>query len=202
MNAVPMTPLNYPLQFKFQIATFANDFVATDALGQELFYVREKIFTWRDTIKVYRDSSKSTLLYELISNKLIDFQQTFTISDHQGRVVGKVRRKSIRSLWRSTFNLLTSNDQHDHTLTEKNPWTKMWDGLFGEIPIIGALSGYVFNPGYILRDAQGQELFEVQKEPSFFGRKFTVHKLSEGSLDEERLLLSLMLMVLAERTNG
>ncbi len=202
MEASPTIPLNYPLQFKFQVATFANDFVATDALGRELFYMREKIFTWRDTVKVYRDSSKSTLLYELISNKLIDFQQTFTITDRSGRVVGKVRRKSIRSLWRSTFNLLTDTDQHDHTITEKNPWTKMWDSMFGEIPIIGALSGYVFNPGYILRDAMGEELFEIQKEPSFFGRKFSVHRLTQRPLDEERLLLSLMLMVLTERRNG
>lgn len=200
----PVSPsLNYPLHFKFKIGTLANDFVATDALGQELFYVREKILTWRDTIKVYRDSSKSTLLYELISNKLIDFQQTFTISDPAtGRVVGKVRRKSIRSLWRSTFNLLRADDTHDHTITEKNPWTKMWDGLFGELPLVGVLSGYLFNPAYILRDQSGLELFEIRKEPSFFGRKFSIHKLHAAPTHEERLLLSTMLMVLVERNNG
>ncbi len=192
----------YPLAFKFQIGTLANDFVATDALGQQLFYVREKMFTWRDTIKVYRDSSKSDLLYQLVSNKLIDFQQTFTLSDADGRVVGKVRRKSLRSLWRSTFYLMDDNDVHDHSITEKNPWTKMWDGLFGEIPIIGVLSGYILNPAYVLRSEAGEELFEIRKEPSFFGRKFSVHKLAQGTLNEERLLLSLVIMVLIERSNG
>lgn len=202
MNPSAIDSIHYPLQFKFLIGMFANDFVASDALGQELFYVREKMFTWRDTIKVYRDSSKETLLYELISNKIIDFQQTFTISDERGVVIGKVRRKSIRSLWRSTFNLLTPGDEHDHTITEKSPWTRIWDSLFGEIPILGVLSGYVLNPAYMLRNAQGEELFEIRKEPSFFGRKFSVHKLTDQRQNEERLLLSLMLMVLAERTNG
>ncbi|MFD1768889.1 hypothetical protein [Sphingobacterium suaedae] len=193
---------NYPLHFKFKIGTISNDFEATDDLGHSLFYVREKIFTWRDTIKVYRDSSKSELLYELVSNKLIDFQQTFTITHYTGRVVGKVRRKTLRSLWRSTFHLMDAIDRHDHTITEKNPWTKMWDGLFGEIPILGALSGYIFNPSYILRNQQGVELYELRKEPSFFGRKFTVHKLAATPVDEERFLLCLMLIVLVERSNG
>ncbi len=192
----------YPLAFKFQIGTISNDFIASDALGRQLFYVREKMFTWRDTIKVYRDSSKSALLYQLVSNKLIDFQQTFTLSDATGRVVGKVRRKSLRSLWRSTFYLMDDNDVHDYSITEKNPWTKMWDGLFGEIPIIGVLSGYILNPAYVLRSETGEELFEIRKEPSFFGRKFSVHKLAQEIPDEERLLLSLMLMVLIERSNG
>ncbi|HLS96429.1 MAG TPA: hypothetical protein VK017_12770 [Sphingobacterium sp.] len=196
------TPLVYPLQFKFKIGTIANDFEATDAMGNSLFYVREKIFTFRDTVRVYRDSSRSEVLYELVSNKLIDFRQTFTIADNTGRVIGKVRRKSLRSLWRSTFYLLNSSGEHDYTITEKNPWTKMWDGLFGEIPIIGALSGYVFNPSYLLKDLRGVEQYEIRKEPSFFGRRFTVHRLAEQGGEEERLLLSVLLMVLIERSSG
>lgn len=197
-----MKTFNYPLHFQFRIGTFANDFVARDASGQTICYVREKIFAWRDQIKIYDDESKSNLLYELVSNKLIDFQQTFTITDHTARVVGKVRRKTLRSLWRCTFRLIDREDNHDHTIQEKNPWTKFMDGVFGEIPIIGVLSGYVFNPAYLLSNEEGKVLFELRKEPSFFGRKFTVDKLTDDTVDEERFVLSLMLMVLIERSNG
>lgn len=197
-----MTAYKYPLHFKFRVTTFANDFIATDADGATLFYVREKIFKWRDHISVYSDESKSELLYEFISNKLIDFQQTLTIYDHQNRVIGKVRRKSIKSLWRSTFYLMDQDDRHDHSITEKNVWTKFWDSMFGELPLIGMLSGYVFNPSYLLKDQQGNVLFEIVKEPSFFGRKFTLYKETDQPVDDERMVLSLMLMILAERTNG
>lgn len=78
----------------------------------------------------------------------------------------------------------------------------MWDGLFGEIPIIGALSGYMFNPSYLLKDLRGVEQYEIRKEPSFFGRRFTVHRLAEQGGEEERLLLSVLLMVLIERSSG
>ncbi|MBD1428401.1 LURP-one-related/scramblase family protein [Sphingobacterium litopenaei] len=197
-----MSLYNYPLHFKFKITTFSNDFEATDALGNTIFYVREKILTWRDQMKVYSDSSKSELLYEIKSNKLIDFQQTFTITNPQGNIIGKVRRKSIHSLWKSTFKLMDTYDNHDHTIQEKNAFVKLWDGIFGEIPIIGMLSGYVFNPSYILSANEGEELFELNKEPSFFGRKFTVHKITEKEVNEERMVLSLALMVLNERSRG
>ncbi|WP_313190058.1 hypothetical protein [Sphingobacterium sp.] len=197
-----MKDLQYPLHFQFRVTSLANDFSAKDANGNSIYYVREKIFSWRDIIMVYRDESKAELLYELRSNKLIDFQQTFTITDRTGKVIGKVRRKSIKSLWRSTFNLMDPNDVQDHTIKEKNPWVKFWDGLFGELPLIGILSGYLFNPAYILRNDQDEPVFEIIKEPSFFGRKFTVNKLTQREVDDERFVLSLMLMVLIERRNG
>lgn len=197
-----MKDLQYPLHFRFRVTSLANDFSAKDALGNSIYYVREKIFTIRDHIMVYRDESKAELLYELKSNKLIDFQQTFTITDRNGKVIGKVRRKSIKSLWRSTFNLMDANDQQDHTIKEKNPWVKFWDGLFGELPLIGMLSGYVFNPSYLLRDNNEEAVFEITKEPSFFGRKFIVNKLTDKEVDDERFVLSLMLMILIERRNG
>lgn len=197
-----MNKLQYPLQFKFRIGTLANDFIATDASGATVFYVREKIFAWKDQIKIYADEQKTNLLYELKSNRLIDFQQTFTITDSEGRVVGKVRRKTIRSLWRSTFNLMDAYDTHDYTIHEKNPWIKLGDSIFGEIPVLGALSGYILNPSYILTDDRNQERFELKKEPSFFGRKFSLHKIGDDEKDEERLVLSVILMVLMERNNG
>jgi len=193
----------YPLAFRFKIATLSNDFEAKDAQGHTLFYAREKIMTWRDVIKVYSDSSKREQLYTLRSNKLIDFQQTFSIINIAGEELGKIRRKSIKSLWRSTFELRNPAGDLDYSIEERSVWTKFWDSIFGEIPIIGALSGYVFNPSYILKDKEGVELFEIKKMPSFFGRKFEVHKLvSSHLLDEERLVLSMVLTVLIERDNG
>ena len=198
-----MSQYNYPLHFKFRITTFSNDFEATDALGNTLFYVREKILTWRDQMKVYKDSSKNELLYEIKSNKLIDFQQTFSVTNAQNQIIGKVRRKTISSLWKSTFKLMDTNDDHDHTIKEKNAFVKMWDSLFGEIPVLGMLSGYVFNPSYMLSNTAGEPLFEIKKEPSFFGRKFSVEKLTTNdAFDEERLVLSMVVMVLMERSRG
>lgn len=79
---------------------------------------------------------------------------------------------------------------------------RFMDAVLGEIPLIGMMSGYVFNPKYVVTDLQGKELMELIKKPSFWGRKFEVQKLSNTSFNEEQVVLSLMLMVIQQRDRG
>ena len=194
--------LKFPLDFKFHIATISNDFSVTDANGQAIFYVREKIFTLRDNIKVYRDSKKSELLYELTSNRLIDFQQTFTIKNQNGNVVGKARRKTLKSFWTATFHIYDANDNHLFTIKERSGLTRMMDGMFGEIPVLGFFSGYLFNPKYVLTDLNGTELMEISKEPSFFGRKFKLENYKAQPEHLELFILSYMMLLISDRDRG
>ena len=39
-----MRKIEFPLELSFKIATFANDFVAKDATGHTVYYVRQKMF--------------------------------------------------------------------------------------------------------------------------------------------------------------
>ena len=193
--------LKFPLDIKFHIATFSNDFSVTDANNQSVFYVREKILSWRDVIKVYRDSSKKEELYQLRSNKVIDFQQTFTITDANGNIVGKAKRKTLKSFWTATFHIYDANDNHIFTIKERSGFTRMMDGMVGEIPVVGFFSGYLFNPKYALSNLQGTELMEVSKEPSFFGRKFKLNQYQQTE-DDALFVLSFMLMLLTDRNRG
>lgn len=193
--------LKFPLDIKFHIATFSNDFTVTDANNHSLFYVREKVFSWRDSIKVYRDSSKKEELYHLRSNKLIDFQQTFTITDVNGNVIGKARRKTFKSFWTATFHIYDANDNHLYTIKERSGFVRMMDGMVGEIPVIGFFSGYIFNPKYVLTDLNGAEYMEVSKEPSFFGRKFKLNQF-KPSQDDSLFILSFMMMLISDRDRG
>ena len=77
------------------------------------------------------------------------------------------------------------------------------DGIFGDLPFIGLFSGYFFNPSYIITRPNGTAIARLQKEKSFFGRRFTVIKLAEfESGEENRLVLGLMMMLLLERSRG
>ncbi|MBQ0148717.1 MAG: hypothetical protein KBS93_09845 [Flavobacteriaceae bacterium] len=194
--------LQFPLDFKFHIGTLSNDFSVTDASGQSIFYVREKMFSWRDRIKVYSNSNKTELLYELTSNKLIDFQQTFTITDASGKIVGKARRKTLKSFWTATFHIYDANDNHIFTIKERSGVVRMLDGMVGEIPVIGFFTGYIFNPKYALTDLNGKELMEISKEPSFFGRKFKLDKLADTEQNDELFILSYMMLLIADRNRG
>ena len=54
-----MQNISFPLNFKFNISTFANDFVATDASGATVAYVRQKMFKLKEDILIYNDENKT-----------------------------------------------------------------------------------------------------------------------------------------------
>src|SRR5690606_23090347 len=105
MKSMSVIEFRYPLNFLFKITTFSNDFTTKDASGKTMFYEKEKIFKRRDHIKVVSDESKKEVMYDFISNNIIGFQQTFTMTNAQKQVGRKVRKKTFRSFINATYHL-------------------------------------------------------------------------------------------------
>lgn len=197
-----LSSIKYPLQLKFKITTLANDFTVKDNSGKTIFYVSEKLLKIRDHVKVYSNTSKEVQLYDLVSNKLIDFQQTFTITNSKQKVIGKVRKKTFQSFVKVTYNIQNPNGELEYTIREKSALVRFFDSIFGELPIIGFFSGYVFHPQYFVKDANQRTVMKLEKKPSFWGRKFTIEKLTSNPINEEQIILSLMLLILQQRGRG
>ena len=112
-------------------------------------------------------------------------------------------RKGIKSLWKATYDIFDHNKNLDFNIREENAWTKVFDALLGEVPVLGLLTGYIFHPKYLVTNAEGTPVARLLKEASLFGRKFKLDKLAElGHNESERIVLALMMMVLLERGRG
>ncbi|MFL9834328.1 LURP-one-related/scramblase family protein [Chryseobacterium terrae] len=195
--------LNYPLDFKFKITTLASDFNITDRNGNYVAYVRQKMFKLKEDVIVFNDESKTKELFRIQANQWIDFNASYSIKDTLGKSFGRLARKGMRSIWKSTYNVLDEADQQKFTITEDNAWVKFFDGMVGEIPIIGAFTGYFLNPSYTVRGMDGKEYFKLKKMPSFFGRRFQLDRLIDiDDEDESLVVLSFLMMVLLERARG
>ncbi len=87
-------------------------------------------------------------------------------------------------------------------IREKDPWTKVLDGLLSIIPILGDLGGYFLNPSYMV--SRGEDaVLEVRKRPAFFEGRFIIEQI--GTVDprsESLFLASVLMMVLLERGRG
>ena len=57
--------LNYPLDFKFKISTLSSDFNITDANGNYVCYVRQKLFKLKEKVVVFSDESRREELYHI-----------------------------------------------------------------------------------------------------------------------------------------
>jgi hypothetical protein len=195
--------LQFPLTFKFKVGTLSNDFSITDANNTTVSYVRQKMFKLKEDILCYSDESKVNLIYRIKANKWIDYSATYTFSDANDLELGRVARKGRASLWKATYEIFNLNQEHEFTIKEVNPWAKLIDALLSEIPIVGIFTGYMFNPKYLITDKNGQPIMRLSKNKSFLGKTFTVDKIADVSeKEQERIILSLMMMILLERRRG
>ncbi len=200
---VEFKDFDYPITFKFKIGTFANDFTASDKTGKTLAYVRQKMFKLKEDIQVFSDESKSNQVYRIAADRIIDFNAVYTFFDEDDNIIGKVGRKGRKSILKAHYNIFDEEGNNDYSIEEENPWAKLWDALLSEVPILGILTGYFFNPRYAVKNNNGEIIARLSKEKSFFGRTFKLDEVGEFQAgDDERMMLALMMMSLLERRRG
>ncbi len=203
-EVVPTKEFNFPLELEFKIGTLSNDFIARDAGGKTIAYVRQKLFKFKEAVQIFTDDSKKDVLYTIAADRIIDFRACYGFKNAAGENLGKVGRKGMKSLWKATYNVFDEHDNQEFTIQEENPWAKMGDALLGEIPVVNFFTGYMCNPRYTLKRPDGTLVARLSKEKSFWGRRFKLEKLGEleDGGEDDRMLLSFMMMVLLERRRG
>ncbi len=195
--------MNFPLTLSFKILALASQINVQDAGGTSIAYVKQKLLKLREDIDIFADQSQTNLLYNIKADRVIDFSARYTFTDGSGKVLGFIKRQGMRSLWKANYHIFDAAEKHIMSINEENGWVKIWDSLFGELPVIGMLSGYLFHPAFLVTDPAGTQLARLEKQPAFFEGKFHLDKrdaLKAG--DETLVLLSVLMMTLLERARG
>ena len=195
--------MNFPLDLRFKIVAISPQISVTDASGRLLFYVKQKAFKLKEAVTVFADAEQTRPLYKIGADRIIDISARYTITDPAGNELGAVQRQGMRSFWRANYEIHRGGGPI-LTVREENPWVKVADRLFGEIPILGIFAGYVFHPAYLLaRAADGAPMMRAVKQPAMFEGKYTIERQGELSENDETLaVLSLLMMLLLERARG
>lgn len=194
--------MQYPLELTFKFWALAPQISVVDAQGNLVFYVKQKLFKLKEAITIFADTERTRPLYYIKADRIIDFSARYDFTDSNGASIGAVKRRGLKSLWRARYDIF-DGDITNLNIQEKNPWVKIADALFAEIPIVGIFTGYVFNPVYLVSRADGTVVMRLEKIPSFFSRKFTIKPVDQISdREEQQILLSLIMMLLLERNRG
>lgn len=198
-------PLQYPLTLSFKIVALAPQIFVRDATGRDLLYVKQKLLKLKEKVRVFADSSQSQQLYEINADRWLDWSARYTFTDPLGRVVGSMRRRGARSLWRATYEVAGETGIEVFRIEEENPWVKVLDGLLGEIPILGIFAGYFLHPRYnVVHTGSGQPALRISKHRSFLESRFEIADVggAPGESDTVAALLAILMMVLLERQRG
>ncbi|HMV79187.1 MAG TPA: hypothetical protein PL048_15840 [Leptospiraceae bacterium] len=193
--------MNFPVKLKFKIFAIAPQIYAYDSTGHLVHYIKQKLFKLKEEVTVFADEDQEKPQYKIAADRIIDFSAAYSFTDMQGRKLGSIKRKGMKSLWSAHYEIYDAEGEKLFTVEEENAWIKVIDALFGEIPVVNIFMGYFFNPKYSVSSGSGMD-YRITKKRSFLESGFEVSKEKQGASNETLVLLGAMMFVLLERMRG
>ncbi|MGB0599106.1 MAG: hypothetical protein ACPGLY_20675 [Rubripirellula sp.] len=194
--------MQYPLELRFKLLALGQRITATDANGQVVMFIKQKMFRLKEHVEVFSDTNQNQLVFTIRADRVIDFSANYSFVDANGNDWGAVRRKGMKSLWSAHYDVM-QDGAIDMTMCEESAIKKVLESLLGQIPLLGVLATYLINPTYLITRPDGTPLLRLIKKPAFFEGCFELEKLSEMPEDDElRSLLAILMAVLLERRRG
>ncbi len=193
--------MQYPLTLSFKKLALSPQIAVTDANGELLFYVKQKLFKLKEAISVFADREQTQQLYTITADRIIDFSARYEFKDQNGIALGSIKRQGRRSLWKAHYDI-SAGDHVAMNIQEENGFVKVMDAIFSEIPIVGMFAGYVFNPVYLITQDE-TVVMRLAKNPSFLESSFTIEEVVDIPESQEiQVILSIIMMTLLERSRG
>ncbi len=194
---------SFPLTIAFRIFTIHPQMVVREASGTVIGYVQQSLWAFKEAVTVFADETKTKPIYKIAADRVIDFNARYAITNEAGASLGHVRRHGMRSLWKAAYEIVDANGQAEFEVHERSALVRMIDGVIGEMPLVGFLTGYFLNPVYDVARANGTPVVTMTKTRSILEANFAIAQQAPLEADErERLLLGLMMIILLERSRG
>ncbi len=195
--------MRFPLDLRFKIMAVSPQVSITDAAGQLVFYVKQKAFKLKEAVTVFADREQTRPLYTIAADRVLDWSASYHFTAAgTGEALGGVRRKGGRSLWRAHYEVFRGGDVVAE-IREANPWTKVFDALLGDVPVLGLFTGYLFHPAYVVQRMTGEPLLRLEKQAAFMEGKYKLEQMEElGEADRTIVVLSTIMLLLLERSRG
>lgn len=96
---------------KRQVLALTGKLRFYDPTGELAMFSEQKMFRWKEDIRVYADESKTREVLSIKSRQIIDFSAAYDVVDTEtNQKVGALRRKGWRSLLRDEWEILDEND--------------------------------------------------------------------------------------------
>lgn len=196
--------MQFPLTLRFKVLALAPQIYVTDATGQQIFYVKQKLFKLKEAVHVFSDETQSQEVATIKADRILDWSANYGFIDADGQtLLGGVGRKGFRSLWRAHYEIFDAQRQPSASIHEANAWVKVLDGMLESVPVLGMFTGYFFHPKYVVTSSGGTPQLELQKQAAFLEGRYQIRQLTMADEAETRRnVLALLMLVLLEKNRG
>lgn len=96
---------------KRQAIALTGRFRFYDPMDNLVMFSEQKMFRWKEDIRVYADESKTREVLSIKARQIMDFSASYDVVDTEmNQKVGVLRRKGWRSMFRDEWEVLDEND--------------------------------------------------------------------------------------------
>ena len=96
---------------KRQAVALTGKFRFYDPSGKQVMFSEQKMFKWKEDIRVYADENKTQEVLSVKARTIMDFSAAYDVVDTQAnQKVGALRRRGLQSLLRDEWEVLDAND--------------------------------------------------------------------------------------------
>jgi len=104
-----------------QAIALAGKFRVYDPMNNLVMFSEQKMFRWKEDIRVYADESKTREVLSIKARQMMDFSASYDVVDTEmNQKVGTLRRKGWQSMLRDEWEVLDENDNVKGLLFEDN----------------------------------------------------------------------------------
>lgn len=94
-----------------QAIALTGKFRIYDPMENLVMFSEQKMFRWKEDIRVYGDEAKTREVLSIKARQIMDFSAAYDVVDSEmNQKVGALRRKGLRSILRDEWEVLDEND--------------------------------------------------------------------------------------------
>ncbi len=151
-----------------------------DTNNNVLFFAEQKAFKLKEDLRIYSDEKKTTELISIKAQSAIDFSATYVVQDSTtGEVVGSLRRKGLKSLFKDEWQIMDGNSQVVGKLAEASA---LWATLSRIINLIPQK--------YVVLDNNGTEVARIEQSIDPIVLKYNFYIPEPQPAVDRRLLIA------------
>jgi hypothetical protein len=185
LAAGPFSHTTYTIKRPF-FTLFGRVFRVYDPAGNQVLYVKHKIFSLKDRWNIFTDDSERMPLVSVGARQIFGIDITTDVFDAQtNQPLGAVKSKGWKSMVRDTWEVLAPGDQQIGTFQEDS------NALLRRF--------FPFLLGKWHMDVQGREAARLNQVFRFFTKEFTLH-VTPGAVDPRFAVACALLALTKEIT--
>jgi uncharacterized protein YxjI len=127
-----------------------------DALGEQICFVEQKRFKFKEDIQFFVDESKQHELLRILARQRFDPRATYDVTDEAQRKIGEIQKVFGKSLLRSTYRINDASGAELATVTEKKLWVALFRRAVGFIPYVESVADWLPIPYHFVFMRDGE----------------------------------------------